>query len=209
MKKTKPFLSTSRAVAIFEEMVGYRRNFCADTDFFRMTKIWEDLCDEEGRWSIRMYRSSENDNLARKAAVIAFGDRVILSVDEKLMASARQGDKLSNFILAHEFGHLALGHHGGNTGTKNFQMEERHSGFANVPPTSEELETNFSAVCFQCGVAILDPRWNAVDLAKRASSDTYSVRKFQRLVELDVFKRELARRFELERLRPKPRQVIL
>jgi len=34
-----------------------------------------------------------------------------LSVDQRLMAEARKGCSLSNFILAHEFAHLALGHH--------------------------------------------------------------------------------------------------
>ena len=61
---------------------------------------------------------------------------------------------------------------------------------ANIPPTLEERETNFAAVFLQCGTALFDQRWSAVDLARRAFSDVYYVHKAQSCVQLDVFKRE-------------------
>jgi hypothetical protein len=61
---------------------------------------------------------------------------------------------------------------------------------ANTPPTLEELEANYAAVFFQCGIALADPRWNPLNLARRAFSDPYYVDKAQTIVQLEVFQRE-------------------
>ena len=139
-------LTTSRAVDIFEEMVSCRRDYCADNEFFRMPDVWEYLCDEEGRWTIKTFRSKETEDFKRKAGVVAFADRVTLTVDEKLLAAAKQGCKLSNFILAHELGHVALDHHARSLVTKHFQLFAGPSGMSNLPPTLEELEANYAGV---------------------------------------------------------------
>ena len=190
---SRPFLSTSRAVGIFDEMISVRRMYCADNDFFRMDEFWEYLCDEGNKWSINTYRSNETEDFKRKAGVIAFRDRVTLTVDEKLMARAKQGCKLSNFILAHEVGHLALNHHARSAVTKNFQLFSGPRGMSNLPPTLEELEANYAAVFLQCGVALLDPKWDPLQLARRAFTDVAYVKKAQAIVRLDVFQRELTR----------------
>ena len=191
--KSSQILTTARAVDIFEEVISCRRMFCADNEFFRMTEFWEDLCDEEGRWSIKTYRSNLSDDFKRKAAVVSFDDRVTLTVDEKLMANAKNGCKLSNFILAHEMGHIALDHHSRGAVTKYFQLFAGPSGMSNLPPTIEELEANFAAVFLQCGVALMDPGLDAVQLAHRAFSDVYYVKKAQKIVQLEVFQRLLNR----------------
>ena len=191
--KSRPILSTSRAVEIFEETISVRRGYCADKDFFRMDEFWEYLCDESGRWSINTYRSNETEDFKRKAGVVAFGDRVTLTVDEKLMARAKQGCKLSNFILAHEVGHLTLNHHARSAVTKNFQLFAGPSGMSNLPPTLEELEANYAAVFFQCGVALSDARWDPIQLAHRAFSDVSYVKKAQAIIRLGEFQRKLCR----------------
>ena len=191
--KRGEFLTTSRAVIIFEQMISCRRAFCADNDFFRMTDFWEDLCDEDGRWTIKTYRSSETDDSKRKAGVIAFGDRVTLSVDKKLTENAKQGCKLSNFILAHEIGHVALGHHARSAFTKNFQLMAGTRGMSISPPSLEEMEADFAGVFLQCGIALSDPNWASVALANRAFTDISYVKKLQRIVQLDVFQRHLNR----------------
>lgn len=202
MPKT-PSLLTHRTVEVFKIMVQCRREFCADTEFFRMDAFWEHLCDEDSLWSIKTYRSNETHDFKRKAAVIALANRVTLTVDEKLMENAGQGCKLSNFILAHEAGHLALDHHARGAVTKNFRLFSGPSGMSNIPPTVEELEANYAAVFLQCGVALMDSRWDPVALANRAFTDIYSVKKLQRLVQLDVFRQELARQT------PKNERVVL
>lgn len=184
---------TPRAVEVFRILVGCRRSFCADNDFFRMDRFWESLCDDEGQWSIKTYRSKETEDFKRKAGIIAFAGRVTLSVDERLMENARRGCKLSNFILAHEAGHLALDHHARGAVIKNFQLFSDSSGMSNVPPSLEELEANYAAVFLQCGVALMDPRWDPVQLAHRAFTDVYYVKKAKRLVQLAAFRNELAR----------------
>ncbi|MCC5970791.1 MAG: hypothetical protein JJU15_12655 [Pararhodobacter sp.] len=195
-------LTTRRAVEVFEEMVGCRRSYCADMNFFRMDEYWEDLCDEEGRWKIKAYRSKETQDFKRKAGVIALADRVTLTVDERLMENAKRGCKLSNFILAHEAGHLALNHHARGAITKNFQLFSGPNGMSNIPPTLEELEANYAAVFLQCGVELLNDSMDPIQLAHRAFTDVRYVKKAQRMVRLDVFKRELARP------RPKHERVV-
>mgnify|MGYP000852453242 CR=1 FL=1 len=189
--RRKPFLSTSRGVEIYEQMIALRRDFCIDADFFKMSDVWKYLCDGDGDWAINTYRSDETEDFKRKAAVVALGHRVTLTVDEKLMEKATQGCRLSGFILAHELSHVALGHHQRAAVTKNFQLFAGPCGMSNLPPTVEELEANYAAVFFQCGVALSDGRWDAVRLANRAFSDIDYVRKAQAIVRLDVFQRLL------------------
>ena len=191
--KSVPILTTLRVVDIFEEMISCRRMFCADRDFFRMPEFWEDQCDEEGRWTIKTYRSGQLEDFKRKAGVVALDDRVTLTVDERLMENAKQGCKLSNFILAHEMGHVALDHHSTGAVTKHFQLFAGPSGMSNLPPTLEELEANYAAVFLQCGVALLDTAYDAIQLAHRAFSDVHYVKKAQRIVQLEIFRRHLNR----------------
>lgn len=172
-------------------MLWFRRELYADHDFFKMPEVWETLCEDIEHWSINTYKSNQLEDYKRKAGVIAFGDRVTLTADEKLLENAWKGCKLSNFILAHELGHLALNHHARSAVTKNFQLFAGPNGMSNIPPTVEELETNFAAVFFQCGSTLEDARWTALQLANRAFSDVNYVKKAQAMVRLEVFKREL------------------
>ena len=198
-RKNRPTLSARRGAEIWEECLWYRRELYRDSDFFKMPEVWEKLCEEGGDWSIKTYRTGET----RKAGIIGFDGRGTLSVSEELMECARQGRGFMNFILAHELGHLILNHHARSAVTKNFQLSERPSDMAVVPPTQEELEANYAAVFFQCRVALADPRWNSLDLARRAFSDHEYVKKAQAIVRLDVFQREL------RRPKPKYERVIL
>jgi hypothetical protein len=168
-----------------------------------MPEPWEALCDVGEGWSINTYRSDETEDFKRKAGVVQFDHRVTLTVDEKLMAKAKQGCKLSNFILAHEFGHVALNHHARSAVTKNFQLFAGPSGMSNSPPTVEELEANYAAVFFQCGAALQNAHFSALELSNRACSDFYYVKKAQGIVMLDVFQRELCR------TKPRYERVVL
>ena len=188
-----PSLTTQRGAEIYAEMLSLRRELYGDNDFFKMPEPWETLCDVGEGWAIKTYRSDETKDFKRKAGVVQFDHRVTLTVDEGLMATAQQGCKLSNFILAHEFAHVALDHHARSAVTKNFQLFAGPSGMSNSPPTVEELEANYAAVFFQCGAALLNTHLSPVELAHRAFSDVYYVKKAQAIVRLDVFQRELCR----------------
>jgi hypothetical protein len=172
-------------------MLGYRREYSADTEFFKMTDFWDWLCTGSGHWSINLFRSNLGEDYAKKAGVVAFDHRVTLTADEELWDRAAQGCRLANFILAHEIGHLALDHHAKNAVTKNFQLFPGPRGMSNTPPTLEEMEANLAAVFLLCGEALENVRWDALDLAKRAYCDVEYVKKGQRFVRLDVFQREL------------------
>ncbi|MEQ8899844.1 MAG: hypothetical protein RID11_07385 [Roseovarius sp.] len=199
----RPSLTTYRGAEIYAEILSLRRELYGDGDFFKMPEPWETLCEVGEGWSINTYRSDEVEDFRRKAGVIQFDNRVTLTVDEKLMANAKRGCKLSNFILAHEFGHVALNHHARSAVTKNFQLYAGPGGMSNLPPTMEELEANYAAVFFQCGAALQNPQLNPVELAHRAFSDVEYVRKAQGIVRLDVFQRELCRS------KPRYERVIL
>ena len=189
-----PKITTERAAEIYEEMIQYRRAFCADTEFFKMTEFWDDVASGAGDWKINRFRSNLGADYVRKAGVVALGHKVTLSVDDELWLRAKSGCWIANYILAHEIGHLALDHHAKAAITKNFQLFVGPTGsMSNIPPTPKELEANLAAVFLQCGVALEDRRWSALDLAARAFSDVNYVRKAQMYVRLDVFLRALRR----------------
>ena len=207
--KRKPFLTTARVVQIFDEMLAYRRGFCADNEFVRMHEVWEELCVEGSDWKIRKYRDKKTENFKPKAGVVQFGHSVTLSVDERLFQDAAKGGGLSNYILAHELGHIALDHHASSKVVKNFQLFSGPGGMSIRPPTLEEEEVDYAAVFFQCGQALFDKRLDAVQLARKAFTDVSVVRKAQKIVGLEVFQRELLFQRQLTLLRPKYERVIL
>jgi hypothetical protein len=139
------------------------------------------------------YRSGLGEDYKRRAGIVVFGDQVTLNVDERLLENAKKGCKLSNFILAHEIGHLALDHHARSAKVMNFQLFAGPNGLSNLPPTIEELEANFAAVFFQCGSALADSHWEPLQLAHKAFTEVGYVKKAQRYVQLEVFQRELWR----------------
>jgi hypothetical protein len=188
-----PSISTTRAAEIYKEVLAYRRIYCADTEFFRMTDFWDWMCSGSGDWSVKLFESNLGDDYKKKAGVVAFGNLVTLTVDRELWDRASQRCRLANFILAHEIGHLALDHHAKNAVTKHFQLFLGPRGMSNIPPTLEEMEANLAAVFLQCGVALENVRWDALDLANRACCDIEYVKRAQRFVRLDVFQKELKR----------------
>jgi len=145
-------------------MLECRRGYTSDSRFFKSTEIWEWLTHDDDNWSIMKYRGPNTEDYKRKAGVVAFDERVRLSVDERLWDNAAKGQMFANFVLAHELAHVALDHHSKGAVTKNFQLFDGPSGQCNIPPTVEELEANYGAVCFQCGAALEDPRWDSVTL---------------------------------------------
>jgi hypothetical protein len=62
-----------------------------------------------------------------------------------------------------------------------------------LPKSYYELEADFAAVAFQCGVALLDRQLSSAELAKRASCEAGQVSNAQRMLKSDVFQSELAR----------------
>jgi hypothetical protein len=173
-------------------MIACRRLFCADSHFFRMPDFLEWFCEGSQHRKVKTYRSDPNEDFPRKAGIIAVGDWFTLTADERLIASAKQGCRLCNFVIAHELGgHFALDHHASSAVTKNFELRNGRAGRSIIPPTLEELEANFAGVFFQCGTALADPRWNTLQLADRACTDANYVRKAQEMVQLEVFQRAL------------------
>jgi len=201
--KRKLTLSTPRAVEIYTEMLSVRRELYDDNEFFKVPYAWYAICEGSETWKTRTYRTKHQEDYKRKAGIVVFGDLVTLVADERLIENAKKGCKLSNFVLAHEIAHLALDHHAQNAVVKNFQLFSGLSGMSNLPPTIEEWEANFAAVCFQCGVALESSQLMAIDLAHRAFSDVNTVRKVQKLVQLDVFQQEL------KRPKPKYERIVL
>ncbi len=194
MKKI-PSLCTSRSVEIYQGMLWFRRMFYEDSVFFKMSDFWEMLCEDSEYFSIKTYHSNQRDDYKRKGGVIAFNGHIILTVDHQLIVNAKHGCGFHNFMLAHEFGHIALDHYAKSAMTKNFQLFKGSNGMmSNSPPTIEELEADYAAVFFQCGVALEDKRRSAKELARRAFSDERIVEKAQSRVQLDVFRQRLIKR---------------
>jgi len=189
--KDRPILSAARAASVFKEMVGLRRYCCNDSQYFGMSEIWDDLAEDSDEINIKFSKSAHLDFDNSKAGVVAFDKFATLIVPETMWAKAVEGDRFANFTLAHEFAHLALEHHLMSANVKNFQLTNRGNDLANIPPNSEELEANYAAVFFQCGDALMEPNIDALNLAKRACTDVYYVKKAISLCKLEAFRREL------------------
>jgi hypothetical protein len=200
----KPTLTTEQTVKIYRTMIECRREFSADTDFFRMTDILDKLSEDKARFRLKTYVSNKTgrDNI-KKASALALDDLVTIVVDEALLTEARKGCKFSNFVLAHELSHVELGHYDQTLSIRHFQLVKDRGRLANRPPNEEELEANAGAVFFQCGVALMDASRSSIELAKRAYSDPYLVKRYQQYVRLEIFRREL------ERQTAKGRRVVL
>lgn len=185
-------LTTKRAAFIFEAMLSCRRDYCADNQFFKMTDVWKFLCEDSEQWKIKFFHRRELDQQGPQAAVSEFDQNVRLTVDARLWANAERGDKLSNFVLGHEIGHLQL-RHNARFATRQFQMITGKRGLSVIPQSLYELEANFAAVSFQCGTALQNQQMIATELADRSFCDVSVVKNAQRMVQLDVFQQELAR----------------
>ena len=202
-----PIISVDRAVTIFDEMVGCRRYEYSDQEFFKTSDYLKELCSEEsdgGEYPFRImtFKTNPKEDFRRKVGVIEFGESVIFSMDERFLTKADQGCYLCNYIIAHEIGHLALRHHEKNAKILNFQLTKGQSGYANLPPTVEELEANYAAVFFQCGIALFDDKYTPQQLARLACSDPRYVEKAQKMVQLARFQ-------ELQRYKPRYPRVVL
>lgn len=211
MRKGDPSISLFRLADIYEKLISVRREyqFIADAqDFFRMTDFWEWLCDGDGGFAINRFNSSRAEP-PMKAAVVAFDHKVTLTIHDQIWSQASEGCRQSNFVLAHEFAHLALEHHARQAVSKNFMLYSGPNGNCNRPPTIEELEANYAAVIFQCGAGLANPAWPPLDLAKRALSDISLVKKLAPIVRSDHFRLILDRR-RSERLRQQshPRVIL-
>ena len=185
-----PSISLSRLVAVRNEAFADRRALNQDTEFFKMTDVWEELCSEGDAWKIKKYNSGVGDNYKRKAGIVAFGDRVTLTVDEFLWRMAEKGAEFANFLLGHELGHLICNHHASSAATKNFQLVNGETGMSNIPPTAEEWEASIAAVYFQCGPEIESDRLTDRELAKRAHSDERTIRRVRKYCRLEGYQRE-------------------
>ena len=191
--KSWPQLTTTRAAEIWRDTLWVRRQLYEDSDFFKMTDAWKEICSTGEQWTIKTVKTEQSEDYKRRAGIIYFDGRLTLTVDEKLKEKAEQGCSMSNFILAHELGHLVLNHHRRSAVGKNFQLFSGPCGMSNIPPNTEELEANYAAVFFQCGPALADPRWDSRRLANRAFSEVNYVKKAQIRVQLEIFQRELRR----------------
>ncbi len=167
-----------------------------------MSDFWYWFADGE-KVKVKTYNSPETEDHKRRAGVIAFAGKVILTTDQKLLENAQNGEGFSNVILAHELAHLALDHHANGKVVKNFQLFSTPKGMSNMPPTVEELEANVWAVFFQCGLALLEKNVDPVYLAKRAFTDVSFVRLALELCSRPSFLQEL------NKLRPVRERVIL
>lgn len=191
MKKSRrPAIGAERTVHNFREMISHRRLFCSDDQYLRMPDVFEtltEITEPDFKFRIKRYSSGNDEDKALKASVIAFNGQATLTVSRRLYEDASNGCLSSNFTLAHEFAHLVLGHHGRNATTMHFQTTRISGMNKRVAPDEMELETDYAAVFFLCGVALLNRNESARELARRACCDVYQVEKALKICRLEPF----------------------
>ncbi|WP_298919410.1 hypothetical protein [uncultured Roseobacter sp.] len=201
-RKQYPTITPKRAAEAFYELLTLRRMFLEDERYAKLTEYLDILTDDNADTRIKTFDAKTHAQEVKAGSLALFG-KVIFIVSNQLLEKARKGCKLANFTLAHEFAHVELGHHEDQKIVKNFQLFSTEQGQANIPPTDEELEANFGATFFQCGVALLDPDADPISLANRAYTDVGYVKKSLRICQSEVFRKEL----EILTA-PKPRAVL-
>ena len=188
--RKQPTISANRAAEIFRDTLSVRRINWLDNQFPKMTDVWEFLAADNPQVRIKRY-NTDNEYSHKRAAVVALDELIALTASNQFWDRACQGALFQNFVLAHEMGHLILDHHASGAVVKNFALFDDATGVANIPPTVEELEANYAAVFFQCGVTLLAPGLNAKTdafrIAARAFSDPHYVEKAIRLCQLEAF----------------------
>lgn len=179
-------LTTKRAVEVYKAMIWRRRLYRADQSYFKAIDYWDW---QYGADTIKAYKSADEE--IGRPGVISFGGRVCLTADDRRIMLARSGHAFSNTLVGHEISHVALGHHKQFAQVTNFDLGEGSYGKVIVPKNLREKEADFGSTVFLCGVALKDKKMSALELARRACADVAQVEKAQRLIQLDVFQREL------------------
>lgn len=169
--KKKVGLSEARLVHIFHEMNWYRGEFIDEKKFCKMSDVWETYERDVDEVKIKEFNVDKEED-GRVARVVEFAGRFTLIVPSSMMDKARAGDGFSNFQLAHEFSHVALGHHEHGAGKLYFRMtKSERFGYSDQFDDPKEIEASIAAVFFQCGISLLAPDVSASFLAQRAFSD--------------------------------------
>ena len=200
-------IKTSDAVKLFREMLSLRNDFAEPDASVSMTDVWLELADDryqktdEYRTKIKLYSGSDTDDT--KAGVVVFGNLLTLVVTKHFWELARKNSVLQNFLLAHEFAHVACDHHSNGAGMKHFRLTSKNGVKANIPPTWEEFEANLAAVFFQCGVALFEKETTPFELASRHRTDFRYAKRIQKLCQSDVFQAEYDKQTA-----PKPFEVF-
>lgn len=201
-------LKTSYAVRLFREMAVLRSYYATSDEAISMADVWEDLAStefeetDEFKTQIKFFSGNEEHN--RKAGIITFASRITLIVSHGFWRLARGNQWLQNFLLAHEFVHVALDHHANAAVVKHFKLDSSNGVNANIPPTWEEFETNVAAVFFQCGDALFEKEKYAFELAAKYRTDKHYVERLQRLCQSQAFQGELGNQMAF-----KPKRVVL
>lgn len=191
---SRPKIGADRAVSVFRTVVDHRRLFSDDQQYIRMPDVFDILAediDPDFKFNIKLYSSPKGNGQGLKASVVAFDGRATLVVDRQLFQNASEGCLSSNFTLAHEFAHLVLGHHGKSATAMNFVTTDISGVKKRIAPNEMELETDYAAAFFLCGVALLDPDRQALELGRRACCDVYRVEKAQKICRLEPFRAKL------------------
>ncbi|WP_300064027.1 hypothetical protein [uncultured Roseobacter sp.] len=188
-RNSRPFVSVARGAEMFRELLSYRRLYRDDDEFFTMGEMWEDLASDIDEVSIKFFEDRDGECLKR-AGVIHFDGRTTLVLPQSSLTKAKRGSRFVNFTLAHEFSHVALGHHDDKPRIMNFQLSDEMIR-KNLPPTVEEYEANLGAIFLQCGVALFDTTLSPATLAARAYTEEHYVKNAMRICRLNEFRQEL------------------
>lgn len=185
-------ISVARAASIYKTMVGYRRIFAEDHEFFNMVDFWEWLVKDCDFMKIVVHNDPTGQDIKLKASVVSFNGEVRLVASKGLLEKARSGHMTYNFVLAHELAHLAAEHHRKSATTKHFKLGSGSHGNTIVSQDADELEAHYGAVFFQCGVALFNKAYSPLQLARLAHSEPKYVEKAQAAVRLSQFQRAIA-----------------
>ena len=152
-----------------------------------MPDVLADIAEDESLFRIKTFSAERDENGRRKATIFSKFGVSVLVADAAIFEKSSNEGALNNFTLAHEFSHLALGHHDDGSVSKHFEFRKVGTNNARVAETDQEFETDFAAVVFLCGPRLLQRDFPSSSLARWAKCDQQMIEKARKICFQDSF----------------------
>ena len=205
MSKNRPSISPQRIVKIFKEMQWWREAYFSDNPYEKRVgivngaKFWEWLAEELPGVRIRFDRYLDNVD-TRVAFVLKLDLHIFLNVSKKKFEAAKKNSYFPNFVLAHEFAHIALEHSEATTAAQPFSLHEEDGQLKSSVNDLIESEAHYGAVFLQVGEQIFADGIDTRLLAKNAATDPHQLDRLAKLCQLESVRQCLRKRNEMRRV---------
>lgn len=205
MSKNRPSISPERIVKIFKEMQWWREAYFSDNPLEKKVgivngaKFWEWFAEEMPDVRIRFDRYLDQVD-KRVAFVLKLDLHIFLNVSKLKFEAAKKNSYFPNFVLAHEFAHIALEHSETTTAPQPFSLHEEDGQLKSSVYDVIESEAHYGAIFLQVGEQIFADGIDTRLLAKNAATDPYQLDRLAKICRLEIVRQRLRERNKIRRV---------